>query len=431
MRVSIFGIGYVGAVTAACLAEAGHTVIAVDIDPRKASLINGGKAPIVEKGLDSLIERNVREGRLSATTDGADAVARTDISLLCVGTPSLADGTLDLSYVITTCETVASALKSKKTFHTVVLRSTMLPGSALERCLPTLERLSGKKAGVDFGFGNNPEFLREGSAIADYYNPPKIVVGAQDEKSAALIMQLYQGIDATRVITDMTIAEGVKYADNAWHAFKVGFANEIGNVMKECGVDSHKVMDIFCMDKKLNISPAYLKPGFAFGGSCLPKDVNALRGLARAKGVGTPLFDALMDSNKQQVERAFHMIKATGRRKISILGLSFKAGTDDLRESPMVALSKRLLKEGYEIKIYDTNVSAATPCTPATQNILKNLVTDKKGVIDGTELYVIGNKGEDFAAIINESANDDIPVIDLVRLNETIETRSGYHGICW
>jgi len=284
MHISVIGIGYVGAVTSACLCDSGHNVTAVDMDPIKVKCLQNGQSPIIETNLDTLIAKHTKNGTLKATSNLKEAVLNTDICLICVGTPSREDGSLDLKYVEKVCEEIGTLIKDKDTYHTIVLRSTMVPGSALDLCLPILEKASGMKAGDDFGFGNNPEFLREGSAVYDYYNPPKIVVGAINEKSADAIMKLYEGIDAPRVITDINVAEGVKYADNAWHAMKVGFANEIGNILSDSGVDSHKVMDIFCLDTKLNISKAYLKPGFAFGGSCLPKDVRAIRELQSGHG---------------------------------------------------------------------------------------------------------------------------------------------------
>lgn len=439
MKISIFGIGYVGAVTSACLCDSGHHVIAVDKDPVKVQCLQDGRSPIIEKDLDTLIAKYTEKGTLKATLDIKEAVAQTDISLICVGTPSKEDGSLDLSYIETVCREIGEILKNTDNFHTVVLRSTMLPGSAIETCLPILESASGKKAGVDFGFGNNPEFLREGSAVYDYYNPPKIVVGANDEKSADIIMSLYDGIEAPRIKTDIKVAEGVKYADNAWHAMKIGFANEIGNILSDCGVDSHKVMDIFCMDEKLNISKAYLKPGFAFGGSCLPKDVRAIRAKGKEHGLETPLFDSLLTANDNQVERALQMIKKSGAKNIAMLGLSFKAGTDDLRESPLVTLADYLIDSGFKIKIYDPNVYQASKTEGANQtyindtiqHISKNLVKEIEDLKTDTEFYVIGNHGENFSDIIQSISDESVPVLDLVRIDEKIEKRSGYHGICW
>lgn len=439
MRISVFGIGYVGAVTSACLCDSGHQVIAVDNDEVKVKCLQDGRSPIMEQDLDVLIAKYVKDGTLQATLNIKEAIQNSDISLICVGTPSRADGSLDLSYIETVCEELGHVLKTKDEYHTVVLRSTMVPGSAQDICLPILEKISGKKAGVDFGFGNNPEFLREGTAIFDYYNPPKIVVGADDKKSGDIIMSLYDGIEAPRIITDINIAEGVKYADNAWHAMKIGFANEIGNILSDCGVDSHKVMDIFCQDTKLNISTAYLKPGFAFGGSCLPKDVRAIQAKGKEVGVDTPLFNSLMIANDNQVERAFNKIKAFGKKNIAMLGLSFKAGTDDLRESPLVTLAELLLKDGYNLKIYDTNVYQARTMNGANQkyitevipHISECLVETTEDIIADSDLFIIGNNGEGFSDIITNIKDEDTLILDLVRIDEKIEQRNGYNGICW
>ena len=439
MRVSVFGIGYVGAVISACLCDSAHEVIAVDKDPIKVTCLNEGRAPIVEKDLDLLISQYAQKGTLKATMDAQDAIDQSDISLICVGTPSLPDGSLDLKYVETVCGEIGAAIKNKNSFHTVVLRSTMLPGSAIDICKPILEKSSGKTAGIDFGFGNNPEFLREGSAIEDYNNPPKIVVGANDKKSANIIMSLYDNIDAPRVITEINIAEGVKYTDNAWHAMKIGFANEIGNILSDCGLDSHKVMDIFCLDTKLNISKAYLKPGFAFGGSCLPKDVHAIRAKGREKGLETPIFDSLMTANDNQIMRAFEKIKQSGAKNIALLGLSFKAGTDDLRESPLVTLAEQLLSHDFNVKIYDPNVYNARQTQGSNQNyisetmahISKYLVQTADELKEDADLFIIGHNGEDFNDIIQSVQDQNIPILGLVRLDSKIEKRNGYHGICW
>lgn len=439
MRVSIFGLGYVGAVAAACIADSGHEVIAIDTDPVKVKCIQDGRSPIVEPGLEDLIAKNVKSGKLRATLDCAEAVNNTDISMICVGTPSNADGSLKLDYVEAVCKEIGQIIKTKNEFHTVVLRSTCVPGTARNIAVPALEAASGKKAGKDFGFGNNPEFLRESTAIYDYYNPPKIVIGADDPRTAAAVAAIYEGIDAPEVVTDVAISEGVKYADNAWHAMKVGFANELGNILKELGVDSHKVMDIFFLDTKLNISKAYLKPGFAFGGSCLPKDVRAIRASGKKKGLNTPIFDSLLEANDEQVRRGIELIKRTGKKKIALMGLAFKAGTDDLRESPLVTLADLLIKEGFELTIYDPSVYEASQMAGANQkyiregipHISKNLVEKGEDLIAKADVFVIGNKGHDFAALL-EKADPSKIIIDLVRLNaEPIETRKTYTGICW
>ena len=439
MRISVIGIGYVGAVTSACLCKDGHSVIALDNTPSKVTLLNQGMSPIIEKGLAENIKKHVDSGALKATTNVKEAIQETDITLICVGTPSRENGSLDLSYIQKVCQDIGEILKNKDDFHVVVLRSTMLPGSAEDICQPILESASRKKAGIDFGFGNNPEFLREGSAIYDYFNPPKIVVGANDLKSSETIMALYEGIEAPRITTEIKIAEGVKYADNAWHAMKIGFANEVGNIMDVCGVDSHKVMDIFCQDQKLNISKAYLKPGFAFGGSCLPKDVRALRSKADELTLDTPLFDALLTANDNQVERAFNKIKARGKKNIVLLGLSFKAGTDDLRESPLVTLADQLINNGYKIKIYDPNVFAAQQVESPTHFYLKDsiphiaerLIETTEDALQDAELFIIGNNDPQFLNVIADDKDETIEILDLVRISPEIEKRKGYNGICW
>lgn len=439
MRVSIFGLGYVGAVAGACIADSGHNVIAIDTDAVKVKCIQEGRSPIIEPGLPEMIRKNTAAGRLSATLSCEDAVMNSDMSLICVGTPSNEDGSLKLDYVEAVCAEIGAVLKKKTGFHIVVLRSTVVPGTARDIAIPALEKASGKKAGVDFGFGNNPEFLRESSAIFDYFNPPKIVIGAMDEKTGEAISALYKGIDAPEVITAVEVSEGVKYADNAWHAMKVGFANEMGNILKELGVDSHKVMDIFCLDTKLNISKAYLKPGFAFGGSCLPKDVRAIRASGKNKGLKTPIFDALLEANEEQVCRAHDMIRKSGVKKVGLMGLSFKAGTDDLRESPLVALADLLIKDGLDLAIYDPSVFEAANMEGANRkyiregipHIYKCLIEKSEDFLKSADMFVIGNHGDDYASILSK-ANDNSPVIDLVRLKDgSAEDRKSYSGICW
>jgi GDP-mannose 6-dehydrogenase len=439
MHVSIFGLGYVGAVAGACLAESGHDVIAVDTDPVKIKCIQDGRSPIVEPGLEEAIAKNVKAGKLRATPHCDEAVKNTQLSLICVGTPSNPNGSLKLDYVEQVCRQIGKALHDKKEYHSVVLRSTVVPGTARNVAIPILEQESGKNAGKGFGFGNNPEFLRESTAIYDYFNPPKIVIGAIDAWTAELVSELYKDISATQVITDVEVAEGVKYADNAWHALKVGFANEIGNILKEHGVDSHKVMDIFCLDTKLNISPAYMKPGFAFGGSCLPKDVRAIRASAWQKGVKTPIFDSLLEANEEQIRRAHHMILKSGKRRVGLMGLAFKANSDDLRESPLVTLAAMLLGDGFDLAIYDPCVYKAANMKGSNHqyihesipHISRCLVKTPDELINRSDLFIIGHHGDDFGHIISQ-ANDNSEIIDLVRLsNATGETYSSYSGICW
>lgn len=436
MRISIFGLGYVGTVSAGCLAADGHFVIGVDPNKTKVDLINQGTSPIVEKDIGEMIGAAVKNGQLRATLDVRDAVINSEISLVCVGTPSQLNGNLDLSHVRKVCEQIGAALKEKSDFHVVVARSTMLPGSMRNVVIPALESFSGKKAGIDFGVCNNPEFLREGTAVFDYYNPPKTVIGETDSKAGELLMQLYAKMDAPLIRTGVDTAEMVKYADNTWHAVKVAFANEIGNLCKAEGIDSHKVMEIFCQDTKLNLSSYYMKPGFAFGGSCLPKDVRALMYKGKSLDIDLPLINAILPSNQRQIEKGIKMIVDKGKKKVGILGFSFKAGTDDLRESPLVNVIEYLIGKGYELKLYDKNVNLAA-LTGANQDYILNhiphisklMASSMAEVLDFAETIVIGNGAAEFRNVPNELKSGQV-VVDLVRI---IPNQSGerYDGICW
>ncbi len=353
MRISIFGLGYVGTVSAGCLAADGHEVIGVDPARAKTELINQGRTPIIEADIAEIIAVTVKAGNLRTTDDAALALNATDLSFVCVGTPSQPNGNLDLRYIRRICEQIGEALRTKSARHTVVIRSTILPGTMRKVVIPTLEEFSGKKAGTDFGVCNNPEFLREGSAVKDFRNPPKTVIGALDQATGDLVEQLYKKLDAPLIRTDLETAEMVKYVDNSWHALKIGFANEIGTLSKSLGLDAHRVMNIFCQDRKLNISPAYLSPGFAFGGSCLPKDLRALSYHAKMHDLQLPILASILPSNEMQISRGLQMIVDKGNPRVGILGFSFKAGTDDLRESPFVEMIERLLGKGYDLRIYD------------------------------------------------------------------------------
>lgn len=436
MKISIFGLGYVGAVSAGCLATDGHEVIGVDPNKTKVDLINQGTTPIIEKDIGEMIAATVKSGHLRATADVRDAVFGSDMSLICVGTPSQLNGNLDLSHVRKVCQEIGAAIAEKDTFHVVVARSTMLPGSMRSLVIPTLEAASGKVAGVDFGVCNNPEFLREGTAVYDYYNPPKTVIGESDEKAGALLVQLYAKMDAPLVRTDVETAEMVKYTDNTWHAVKVAFANEIGNICKAVGIDGHKVMEIFCQDTKLNLSPYYMKPGFAFGGSCLPKDVRALTYKARSLDLDLPLLNSILPSNQRQVEKGIKMIADKGARKVGILGFSFKAGTDDLRESPLVDVIEHLLGKGYELKLYDKNVNLAA-LTGANQDYILNhiphisklMVTSMQDVLDFADTIVIGNGAAEFKSVPG-SLKPHQHIVDLVRISKE-QSGEQYDGICW
>src|SRR5687768_14458217 len=359
MKVSVFGLGYVGCVSAAAFADDGHDVVGVDVVPDKVAAINAGRSPIVEPGLDEMLQRGIASGKLRATTCTEDAVNSTDMSLICVGTPSRKNGSLDLTYLTRVCEQIGDALRTKDDYHVVVVRSTVLPGTTHDTVIPALEARSGKTYGEGFGVSVNPEFLREGSAIRDFKHPPLTLVGHNHAADAAPTKALYQDIQAPLIGTTIRVAEMMKYTSNTWHAVKVVFANEIGNLCKRVGVDSHEVMDIFCKDQKLNLSSYYLKPGFAFGGSCLPKDVRALRYRAKEVDLDMPMIESLLDSNHLQVQHAIDRVIETGKKRIGMLGFSFKAGTDDLRESPLVILAEALLGKGCELSIYDRNVSLA------------------------------------------------------------------------
>jgi GDP-mannose 6-dehydrogenase len=438
MHVSVFGLGYVGCISAASFAGDGHDVIGVDVNADKVASINARRSPIVEPGLGELLERVAAEGRLRATTDTTDAVRHTDVSLLCVGTPSRKNGSLDLLYLERVSEEVGRALRDKQTYHVVVVRSTVLPGTTHELVIPTLERTSGKKYGEGFGVSVNPEFLREGTALSDFRKPPLTLVGHNHAADASGTIALYQAIDAPLISTSIRVAEMMKYTSNTWHALKVVFANEIGNLCKKLEVDSHEVMDIFCRDEKLNLSPYYLKPGFAFGGSCLPKDVRAL--LYRAKGldVEMPVISQILASNRGQIQHALEQILDTGKKDVGLLGFSFKAGTDDLRESPIVILAEALLGKGLRLKIYDRSVSIAklvgankeyiTQQIPHLSSLLCNTIAD---VIDGSDVIVVGNRSPEFVEAIGACRPGQI-VIDLVRLPlATPLVHADYRGICW
>jgi GDP-mannose 6-dehydrogenase len=437
MKLSIFGLGYVGCVSAACLARDGHEVIGVEVNPLKAEIINGGRSPIVEPGIEELIALAVEEGRLKATTDSREAVHDSDLSLICVGTPGGQNGSLDLTFVKRACRQIGEALALKNRYHVVVIRSTMLPGTIEHTVLPTLEVYSGKRSGRDFGLAINPEFLREGTSIADFDNPPFTLIGSNDEDATAILRRLYARINAPLICLSINEAEMVKYACNCFHAVKITFANEIGNICKAMGVDSHAVMAAFCADAKLNLSSAYLRPGFAFGGSCLPKDLRAITHKAKEFDVEVPLLNSLLTSNRQQIERAVDMVLQTGRKKVGILGLSFKPGTDDLRESPMVALIETLIGKGLKLSIYDRDVELAKLFgankeyinreIPHISSLMKN---ELQTVIDEAEVVVIGKKETEYKLLDNKLNNGRV-VIDLVRLLEVETPDKRYQGLCW
>jgi GDP-mannose 6-dehydrogenase len=437
MKISVLGLGYVGAVSAGCLARDGHEVIGVDPERTKVELINAARSPIIEKDIGTIIAEQVAAGRLRATTDLAEAVRHSDMSFVCVGTPSLPNGGIDLRYVRRVCEDIGRILATHEGAPVIVMRSTMLPGTMHEVVIPTLEKFSGKRAGEEFGVCINPEFLREGTAVHDYDHPPKTVIGEVSRASGDLLASVYARMPGPMIRTDIETAEMVKYADNAWHALKVGFANEIGNLCKGVGVDAHRVMDIFCQDHKLNLSPYYLKPGFAFGGSCLPKDVRALLYKAKTLDLTLPILSSILPSNQLQIERGVQAVLDKGNRKVGILGFSFKAGTDDLRESPMVELAERLIGKGYELRVYDRNVSLAAVHGANRDYILNKIphisrlmVPSIEEVLAHSETLVIGNASPEFADVPRRMAEHQT-VIDLVRVSGSRSVAGVYEGICW
>jgi GDP-mannose 6-dehydrogenase len=436
--VSVFGLGYVGCVTAACLADRGHRVVGVDVSETKVYLLASGSATIVEEGIAELVRQGHQSGRIRATTSVDDAIVATNISLICVGTPSQPNGNLDLSYVERVCVQIGEALRKKSGRHTVVIRSTVFPGTTSTVARQALERASGKVAGRDFGLSMNPEFLREGSSIRDFNHPPFTIIGASDEQTGRDVAALYDGIDAPLHVVDIGVAEMLKYACNAYHGLKVGFANEIGNVCKALGVDSHEVMRLFVQDTKLNVSKAYLMPGFAFGGSCLPKDLRAITYRARQLDVPTPILSATLESNEAQIGRAFDMVLAAGKRRVGVLGLAFKEGTDDLRESPMVTLVERLIGKGMSVMIYDREVSQAKLIgsnkdyiereIPHVWSLFRPSIRD---VLENADTIIIGNGSAEFRSLEPQLRPGHV-VIDLVRaFGSRRSDGSSYEGICW
>jgi GDP-mannose 6-dehydrogenase len=437
MKISVFGLGYVGAVSAACFANENHEVVGVDVSQTKVDIINSGNSPVIEEGINELIKQMVDEKRLRATVEVDDAIENTDVSLVCVGTPSNENGSLKLDYVKRVSQQIGEAIAKKSRRHTVVMRSTMLPGTIESLVKPTLEVYSGKKAGKDFDVCVNPEFLREGTSIKDFYAPPFTLIGADSEEAGEILKLLYAKIDAPLYITSVKAAEMVKYSCNCFHGLKVSFANEIGNICKELGIDSHEVMEVFCKDTKLNLSPYYLKSGFAFGGSCLPKDLRALQYKAKELDVKVPVLEAALASNLLQIERAVQMIVKTGKKKIGVLGFAFKAGTDDLRESPVVSVIERLIGKGYDIKLYDREVSVAKLVGANKEYIegeiphISNLMADSiEEVLKHSETILIGNPAKEFKEIESKLTTEQT-VIDLVRIFGKRTSDANYQGICW
>ena len=434
--ISAFGLGYVGCVSSACFASEGHRIIGVDVSQAKVDQINAGRSTVVEEGIADMVADVVKAGRLSATTDAREAVLGSEISLVCVGTPSRLNGSIDLAYVVCVSQQIGEALRHKGRWHTVVIRSTVMPGTIDTHLIPAIEAASGLKHGKNFAVCSNPEFLREGTSIKDFRDPPFTLLGAMEAAHAEPVVALYANVTASCHVVALRVAETVKYASNCFHGLKVGFANEIGNLCKVMGVDSHEVMRLFCEDNKLNISTAYLRPGFAFGGSCLPKDLRALVHRGRVEDVPMPILEAVLDSNRRQIERAFHMVMAAGSKRVGVLGLAFKAGTDDLRESPTVSLVEMLLGKGCQVIIHDRDVSRANIIGANREYVEREIPhlwalmrESPREVIDGSETVVIGNSSKEYREL-GDALNGRI-IVDLARAISGRVSGEGYQGMCW
>lgn len=438
MKISVFGLGYVGAVSLACLARDGHEVVGVDIDPLKLDLIRSGRSPIVEEGIQELTRDVIAKGRVRVTDDVESAVRESDLSFVCVGTPSSPNGSQDLSAVRRVLESIGAALAKRSGFHSVVLRSTVQPGTVDGVARAVLEEASGLVADRDFGLCFQPEFLREGTSIKDYDNPPLTVIGTRCERTGSVLRELFGHLPCEFVVTDIGTAEMLKFACNAFHAVKITFANEIGRLSKAVGVDSRPIMELLCKDKRLNISPAYLRPGFAFGGSCLPKDLRALTYVGKTRDVSTPMLTNVMGSNRAHIDHAIDLVLSTGKRQIGMLGLSFKAGTDDLRESPLVAVAERLIGKGYALRIFDPEVNLSRllgankryieQTIPHLGALMSNSVDE---VFDNAEAIVVGLVNREIEAALGRALRPGQTIIDLSGLRAAIVPSESYRGICW
>lgn len=437
MKISVFGLGYVGTVSAGCLAASGHRVWGVDVSADKVAAINAGKAPIVEPEISDVIGRCQAEGSLKATVSPVEGIEATDVSFVCVGTPSHSNGSLDLTYLKRVCEDIGKALRTKSTLHTIVFRSTTLPGTTEDVAIPILEKHSGKTVGQGFSVCYNPEFLREGTSVKDYYHPPKIVIGERTPGEGNIVVDIYAGIEAPVSRTSIRAAEMVKYSDNAFHALKVTFANEIGIICKKLGIDSHEVMDIFCQDTKLNLSKVYLRPGFAFGGSCLPKDLRALSYQAKRVDAEVPVLSAILQSNAAQVKGVVQTLLGLGKKRVGFLGMTFKPDTDDLRESPLVDVIETLLGKGFLVKIYDRNVSLSRLIGANKRYVEEHIPHLSQLLVDGidevvtaSDVVVVGYKDAEFLPALKRMRADQF-ILDLARVEKDGQFAARYEGVCW
>lgn len=437
MKISVYGLGYVGSVGLACLAQEGHEVLGVDTNEDKVNAINNGISPIVEAQVNDMIAKNKALGRIKATHDGKLAARQTEVSFICVGTPSKNNGHLDFSAIFQVAEEIARGIKDKSTFHVIVIRSTVLPGTNA-KTVKIIEKFSQKKAHLDFAVVSNPEFLREGTAVYDYYTPPYTLVGSNNPKAVGIMREIYKTIEAPFVVADIKIAELMKLVNNSFHAYKIVFANEIGNICKSLNVDSHQLMEIFCMDKKLNLSDYYLKPGFAYGGSCLPKDLKALITIAHDQYLSSPVLENIDRSNELQKQQVFEYLLGLGKRRIGFLGISFKEGTDDLRYSPIIDIIERLIGKGFQVSIYDRNVQLAQLIGTNKEYILNKIplistliTNDPAKLVRDSEVIIITNKENEFTTIANQIPKDKI-IYDLVNLDFPSRAKhKNYVGVAW
>ena len=438
VRVAVLGLGYVGSVCAACLARMGHQVVGVDVNPDKVEGTNSGQSPIVEPPMPDLVASVVRSGHLRATQSVAEACSDADVSLICVGTPSQQNGDVDLSYLDRVCAEIGAALAPSRKYHVVVVRSTVPPGTIEGRVAPALAAASGRVIGPEIGLCVNPEFLREGSVVDDFLHPAFTLIGETDPRAGAVVASLYRDLDCPTYRTTPAAAQMVKYASNAFHALKISFANEIGRLCQEVGIDGREVMDVFCADGRLNTSRAYLRPGYAYGGSCLPKDLRAIVSLSRHRDVELPVIEAIAPSNERQARRGVEFVVATNRRRVGVIGLSFKAGTDDLRESPIVYLVETLLGKGYDLRIFDPNVSLSRlvganrqyieRTVPHLSRLLRPTLDE---VLAESDVLVIGHRLEGIAAALGRYPGQHA-IVDLVGSTGEVATLgNSYHGIAW
>lgn len=435
MNISIFGLGYVGCVSLGCLAKNGHRVIGVDLSSTKVEQINSGKPTIIEKDIDTIIAEQYAAGRISATTDNDIAVKDSEISIVAVGTPNTDKGHLNLQFIFNVAVNIGEALRFKDTFHIIIIRSTILPGTC-DKFADIVEKVSDKKRNENFAVVDNPEFLREGTAVYDYFNPPITLIGSDNKEAAEKVAGLYRNLPAEVIMTGLKVAEIMKYVDNTYHALKISFANEVGNICTELGIDSYKVMEIFCKDKQLNISPYYFKPGFAYGGSCLPKDLKGFQTLAHDLYIDVPVIDSIDKTNEIQIQRAVKIIFKYWNKKLGFLGLSFKAGTDDLRNSPAVTVIELLLGKGCDIKIYDKNINLSM-LTGTNKEFINAriphlatlLTTDASELINNCNVIVINTKEPEFTNLVKDI--QDKIIIDFVHLDETLLSKNNYYGINW